>query len=138
MSNQLDIQGELNLTTVRVKVEMMDMDALSFVTNMPYGQVVFRVLGIMRDESLTRDEATVQIFAAIPHFPIRGSIEERDDYVNTLDGYHVNVDYHDHSVYIGRNKHDNTYGRVTIGGGMDDVVWDRDAGRVGPKTLGRF
>lgn len=136
MTNQLDKLKKLNLT--QVTVTLGDDRVMRFVTDMPYRRVVLRVLSITRlwtTGLFTEDQAAFRIVNYLRHVPVFGTETDIRDYVDSRDGHHVHADYSANTVYVGRNKHRDTWGQVTIGNHVDDMVWNNGAEINGPSEL---
>lgn len=127
MPNQLNVEGELNLTIVSVRLGMHDKRTITFVTDAPYPVAVLRVLNAIRkwtDGHISQEDVIRQIVSDIPHFPVFGDAEEIREYVDCLDGHHVVVDFPANQVFAGRNKHRDTWGHVVFGESSSEINWD--------------
>ncbi len=136
MTNQLDKLKKLNLT--QVTVTLSDERAIRFVTDEPYRRVVLHILSVTRlwtTGLFTEDQAAFRIVNYLRHVPVFGTELDIRDYVDGTDGHHVHADYSANAIYVGRNKYRDTWGHVTIGGHIDDMLWDHGAEINGPNEL---
>ena len=116
------------LTDVTIVLDHLGKREIRFVTAMPYRRVVLRVLSIMRDEAESDEYNARLVYAELAHFAVFPGDDVKTE-------FHVTINLHDYSTFIGHNEDRDSWGNVHFGGHTDDIKWDNSSKRNGNDWL---